>query len=190
MNQNHRLLGSIICSYPPENKGMNWSNLPLFFGWIWTWSKKPPSFGGFQPLNFPGAVHKFPPTNFYGGEKSEAFLSQDAAAATEEAKMAPWKFGDSFWKPSLFRFQPLNLGKCALSNHQLSDNWLVATQIFFNVHPYMGKGSQFDEHIFSDGLVQPPTRKHSVPLFLGNWIHCCCLGVKLMELNCKLFSRM
>ena len=38
----------------------------------------------------------------------------------------------------LFRFQPLNLGKCTLSNHQLSDNWLVVSKIFC-FHPYLGK---------------------------------------------------
>ena len=30
-------------------------------------------------------------------------------------------------------------------------------QIFF-FHPYLGRWSYFDDQIFSDGLVQPPTR--------------------------------
>ena len=33
--------------------------------------------------------------------------------------------------------------------------WMVATQRFFYFHP--GEMMQLDEHIFSDGLVQPPT---------------------------------
>ena len=45
-----------------------------------------------------------------------------------------------------------------------SGNWVVATQIFYMFFSYLGKISNFDEHIFSDGLVQPPT---SVSLCLG-----------------------
>ena len=32
---------------------------------------------------------------------------------------------------------------------------VVFSNIFY-FHPYLGKWSKFDEHIFSDGLVQPP----------------------------------
>ena len=38
-------------------------------------------------------------------------------------------------------------------------NWVVATQIFFIFIPILGEMVQFDEY-FSDGLVQPPTRKN------------------------------
>ena len=39
------------------------------------------------------------------------------------------------------------------------DNWVVASQICSYFHPEIwGKVSISDEHIFSDGLVQPPTR--------------------------------
>ena len=34
--------------------------------------------------------------------------------------------------------------------------WVVVWNIFY-VHSYFGEMHQFDEHIFSDGLVQPPT---------------------------------
>ena len=34
---------------------------------------------------------------------------------------------------------------------------------FFYFHPYLGKKiTHFDEHIFSDGLVQPPTSQDDV----------------------------
>ena len=36
---------------------------------------------------------------------------------------------------------------------------MVATQIFFYVHPEPWELVQFDEHFFSDGLVQAPTRE-------------------------------
>ena len=29
--------------------------------------------------------------------------------------------------------------------------------LFFNFHPYLGKISHFDDHIFQNRLVQPPT---------------------------------
>ena len=39
-------------------------------------------------------------------------------------------------------------------------NWMVATQIFFVFSPQtLGKMIHFDEHFFSDGLVQPSSRK-------------------------------
>ena len=38
------------------------------------------------------------------------------------------------------------------------ESWLVATQICFIFTPKIGEDSHFDEY-FSDGLVQPPTRK-------------------------------
>ena len=34
---------------------------------------------------------------------------------------------------------------------------VVATQIFVIFTPNLGEDFQFDEHIFRDGLVQPPT---------------------------------
>ena len=45
-----------------------------------------------------------------------------------------------------------------LNVHEVSAKTGWWFQICFYVHP--GKDSHFDEHIFSDGLVQPPTRKY------------------------------
>ena len=42
--------------------------------------------------------------------------------------------------------------------YSLITNQVVATQTSFKVQPeILGEMIQFDEHIFSDGLVQPPT---------------------------------
>ena len=35
-------------------------------------------------------------------------------------------------------------------------------QIFFIFYRNLEKMIQFDEHIFSDGLIQPPTRKNNL----------------------------
>ena len=43
---------------------------------------------------------------------------------------------------------------------------MVATQIFFIFIPNPGEGFHFDVHIFSKGLVQPPTR---LLLLIGFW---------------------
>ena len=38
---------------------------------------------------------------------------------------------------------------------------MVASNIFFIFTPICGEMIQFEEHIFSTGLVQPPTRTYS-----------------------------
>ena len=86
---NHRLFGFKMFISPwkrknlsPEKKGMNLSKFALVFGWIWRWTKKPPSFGGFQPLNIPGAGHTFPPTTIFVGRRKSRGLSEPRSCSS------------------------------------------------------------------------------------------------------------
>ena len=49
---------------------------------------------------------------------------------------------------------------------------LVVSNVFLNVHSYFGKWSNFDDHISSDGLVQPPRifQKFTYNVGLDHWI--------------------
>ena len=63
--------------------------------------------------------------------------------------------------------------------------WVVATQIFFMFHPYLGKDGEFETY-FSDGLVQPPTR---FDIFVYSWLifvqeKCWVLVFRLDRLEC------
>ena len=56
------------------------------------------------------------------------------------------------WGPKFMKLHEASTG----GNGQ-NPNWVVATHFFWGILPLFGEDSQFDEHIFSNGLVQPPT---------------------------------
>ena len=72
---------------------------------------------------------------------------------------APWMvscwFGLVVWIPGSPPIESETKKKQANNQHI---NWVLATQMFIYVHPEPGgRWTQFDEHIFSDGWLKPPT---------------------------------
>ena len=71
--------------------------------------------------------------------------------------------GVNVGKYTIYRYHTLSIWERGKKNRDEQKRGGGDSKIFWNFHPGMfGERIQFDEHIFWDGSVQPPTRKRPV----------------------------
>ena len=107
-------------------------------------------FLGFH-VNFPGCSHIFPMKNSGAWKTNPPFLVSQIRPPCESYGTFVEHLRGEFLSQNLAR-NYIYKGFPKL----LDGGRLVATQIFFLFTPKIGEDFQFDEHILSNGLVQPP----------------------------------